>query len=156
MGVRVPPSALVETATNEALTSNLLVRASFVSGANQRVTGLRVTHLRLAEHAGNVTASSLEGSPDESKPIPQPEHRARPFRSRRELGGLCPPVWERLAFGAPELAAGRPVRALHRRAVGIGYRHMFRVHPFRCLIGPLLRYRLGDFCGEMRDICVGG
>jgi hypothetical protein len=30
LGVRVPPSALVETATNKALTSNLLVGASFV------------------------------------------------------------------------------------------------------------------------------
>ena len=30
MGVRVPPSALVETATDEALTSNLLVGALFV------------------------------------------------------------------------------------------------------------------------------
>jgi hypothetical protein len=30
LGVRVPPSALVETATNKALTSNLLVGALFV------------------------------------------------------------------------------------------------------------------------------
>jgi hypothetical protein len=30
LGVRVPPSALVETATNKALTSNLLVGAFFV------------------------------------------------------------------------------------------------------------------------------
>ena len=31
--------------------------------------------------------------------------------------------------------------------------------PSRCLIGNLLRYRLGDFCGKTsmkRDICVGG
>src|SRR6202012_2752019 len=32
LGVRVPPSALVETATNKALTSNLLAGAFFVGG----------------------------------------------------------------------------------------------------------------------------
>jgi hypothetical protein len=78
---------------------------------------------------GSVTASSLDGSPDESKPVPQPEHRAGSFRSRRELGGQRPPARELLAFGAPELAVGRPVRALHRRAVGIRYRHMLLVLP---------------------------
>jgi hypothetical protein len=47
LGVRVPPSALVETATNKALTSNLLVGVFFVGGVrvggHKRVTGLQVT-----------------------------------------------------------------------------------------------------------------
>jgi hypothetical protein len=56
LGVRVPPSALVETATNEALTSNLLVGALFVD-EDQLPSPPRIQESTAAKYSSRALAS---------------------------------------------------------------------------------------------------
>ena len=56
MGVRVPPSALVETATNKAPTSNLLVGALFVD-EDQLPSPPRIRESTAAKYSSGVLAS---------------------------------------------------------------------------------------------------